>query len=283
MDAREANLIAEQVFDAKKYRIRTHVIALVVDYDDATNTVTVQPVTRAIRLTDPDNVTTFDLPQISEVPVLQRGSGKVWLTVAPAVDTYGLCHISDRIIDDWLAAGGIVDPTGIRCHDLSDAIFEPSLLHLVDEEDNGKFTAAIETDRISMRTRTGKTEVSVLDDETIEINVNDGKASITIDTSGNVSVESQGDVSIAADGDVVMEQNAGESMTVGSSSVDAGNGSDFVALATKVQANFDLINTIIGTTWVPVANDGGAALKTTWGTAWSAGVQQVASGNLKAD
>jgi hypothetical protein len=200
--AREVRQIAERVFNARKYRIRTHVMAQVVSYDAASNTVAVQPVTRAIRITDADNLTTVDLPQVSEVPVHQVGAGKLWCTVAPTEGSYGLLHISDRIIDDWLAAGGVVDPTSIRCHDISDAVFEPSYLPLVEDGDNGALVEPVQEDRISLRTRTGLTEVSVLDDETVEVNVNDGKATVSIDTSGNVSITSDGDVTITSDGNV---------------------------------------------------------------------------------
>ena len=133
MDAREVMRIAGQVFDARKYEIRTHIIAQVSSYDSEKNTVTVQPVTKAVRFTDAENLTTVQLPQISEVPVLQTGSGKVWCTIAPAVGSYGLLHVSDRTIGDWMAAGGIVEPSEIRCPDKRDAIFDPSLVHLVEE------------------------------------------------------------------------------------------------------------------------------------------------------
>lgn len=241
MDAREATQIAEQVFDAKKYRIRTHVIAQVVAYDAATNTASVQPVTKAIRLTDPENITTVQLPQISEVPVLQRGSGKLWLTVAPAVDSYGLLHISDRIIDDWLAAGGIVEPTGIRCHDLSDAIFEPSLLHLVDEGDNGLLAEAVATDRISLRTRTNLTEISVLDDETVYINVSDGKATLTIDTDGNVTLVANGDITAETTGGDALIKAAKGKVTTSSGETVIQDGADWAVQYTALKSAFDTL------------------------------------------
>ena len=263
MDAREVTQIAGQVFDTKKYRIRTHVIAQVETYDTDKNTVTVQPVTKAVRFTDPENITTVELPQISEVPVIQVGSGKLWCTVAPAVDTYGLLHISDRIIDDWLSAGGIVDPTGIRCHDLSDAIFEPSLLHLVAEGDNGLLAVPVATDRISLRTRAGNAEISVLDDETIEIKTAAG--TVSMDAAGKITLE-----------------NSSQSLEVGAAAVAAGSGSDFVAMATKVDTLWTTLYTLL-TTWTPVPTDGGAAFKTAAIAAFPTPPSSVASGNLKAE
>lgn len=274
--------VAVAVFNALKPTLRTHIIGQVVSYDAATNTAVVQPVLKIIRGTDANNTTTIQSAPLADVPVRQVGSGKVWCTVAPAVGSYGELHIADRAIDGWLSSGGIVEPTAPRTHDISDAVFEPSLTHLVDEGDNGKFSVGIATDRISLRTRSGDTEISVLDDETVEVNVNGGKATVSIDTSGNVSVESQGEVSVAADGDVTLEQNSGESLTVGSSSVDAGAGSDFVAMATKVDTLWTTLYTLLST-WTPVPMDGGAAFKAASIAAFPSPPASVASGNLKAE
>lgn len=231
MEARECIRTAESVFDAKKYRIRTHVIAQVVSYDGMTNTAVVQPVTKVIRLTDPNNMTTVELPEISEVPVLQRGSGKVWLTVAPAAGSYGLIHISDRIIDDWLVSGGIVDPTGIRCHDLSDAIFEPSLIPLKDDGEHGPVDKGIAEDRVSLRTRTGKTEISVLEDDSIFVSVNDGRATVVVDSDGNVAINSAGDLTAEADGTITT--NATETVFQ--------SGSDWAVQYTALKSAFDTL------------------------------------------
>ena len=65
-------------------------------------------------------------------------------------------------------------------------------------------------------------------------------------------------------------------------SVQVNNGSDYVALATKVNAMFDLIDGIING-WTPSPQDGGAALKTAWGTAFAAGKQDVSSSKLRSD
>jgi hypothetical protein len=269
--------VAEAVFRAFRPTLRTHIIGQVVSYDAAANTAVIQPVLKIIRGTDVNNMTTIDPAPLSDVPVRQYGSGKLWCTVGPAVGSYGELHIADRAIDGWLSAGGVgVEPTSTRTHDISDAVFEPSLTHLVDEGDNGAFAVGIATDRVSLRTRSGDTEISVLDDETIAISVNGGVASISIDTSGNVSV--------TADGDIALE-NANDSFTVGAASIDAGGGTDFVALAmatdNKIQAIADAITNAAVT---PM--DGGAAFKAAIIAAMTpalAAIGSVASSNLKAD
>lgn len=68
-----------------------------------------------------------------------------------------------------------------------------------------------------------------------------------------------------------------------SGTFDVGNGSDFVAMSAKVDALWDAFYNMF-TTWGPVANDGGAALKTQFTVFFPApGPSPVASTNLKAD
>ena len=296
MDAREVGRIASSVFDAKKYELRTHVFVKVLAYDEESNAVKVQQIRKAIRFTDAENIDTVELPPLSEVLVRQVGSGKLWLTVAPQVDTYGYLHISDRDVDAWRESGGkdsdrIVEPTDTRCMDLRDSVFEPSLVHLGDDDDSGKFMEPIKTDRISMRTRSGLTELSVLDDESISVNINDGNATVTIDADGNVSITTAGDLSATADGDATITaasitlDNGTETAALDGAAFAVGAGSDSVSLAmvtdNKIQAIADAI-----TAGVATPMDGGAGLKATIMAALTpalAALGSVASGNLKAD
>jgi len=81
------------------------------------------------------------------------------------------------------------------------------------------------------------------------------------DASGNVT----GSLHLKADGSVWVN-----------------NGTDFVSLASKVNAMFDLIDGIF-TTWTPPPTpDSGAALKTAW-SAFAAGKQDVSSSKLRSD
>lgn len=267
--------LIEAVVEAKRYDIRTHCIAQVRAYDAEANTVELQPVTHGVRFTDPDNLVSVPLPLLKEVPVSQVGSGPLWATVAPAEGSYGIVHICDRIIDDWKAAGGVNAPSEIRCHSLSDGIFEPSVVHLVVDGDNGAFEEPIKTDRISFRTRSSKTEISVLSDETIQIN--NEKASVTIDADGNVTITSEGEISL---------DNGTSSLLIGDT-VNAGGGADYVALAKKVddtiQALMDAFN---DASVVPTPQDGGAGLYGLLLVQLAARVTpigSVASNNLKAD
>lgn len=196
MDVRYLKQLISSTVRALFVPVRTHVPAQVTGYDGATNTCTVQPVIRKFRAVDPLNMTTVDLPELADVPVMQRGSGKLWATCAPQVGSYGVLHISDRELDQWLAAGGVVDPHTLRQFDISDAIFEPGLTPLVADGDNGLIEEPILTDRIQFRTRSGLTAVSVVDNETVEIK--NEKCTIGIDVDGNVSIVTDGTVTTSA-------------------------------------------------------------------------------------
>jgi len=155
-------------------------------YTAATNTAKIRPCIQAIRVEDADNTKTINLTVLEDVFVKHQGSGKLWSTVAPAVGSYGIVHISDRCLEQWALKGGVVSPGSSRRFDLSDAFFDPGLLNLTPDGDNGALVVPVATDRISLRTRSGITEISVLDDETI--NINNASGTITISIAGQVSV-----------------------------------------------------------------------------------------------
>jgi hypothetical protein len=253
-EAREQARLAEQVSRVGRYDIRTHVIAQVVSYDSETNLAIVQPVNKAVRFTDAVNPEYIELGTISDVPVAQLGSGKLWCTVAPAAETYGLLHISDRTIDEWLELGGVVEPKNIRCHNLSDAIFYPSLLPKIVDGDNGAFDAEddyqqLATDRISLRTRSGLTQVSVLDGESVLIQTISGDtvtSLTTIDADGNITIESEGELSATVAGDVSAESTGGDvNLTAGGNVVTSStetviqDGTDYAVQFTAMKTAFD--------------------------------------------
>lgn len=157
------------LFEKRKKSIHTNIVCQVVSYDEALNTCSVQPVVRAMRADDVNNMVPYDLPQVDDVPVKQMGSGKLLLSVAPAVGSYGNLIVSECSIEAWINDGGIVNPTSARSHHFSDGIFDPGVYPNKVDGDNGKIESAIKTDRVSLRTRSGLTEISVLDDETIFI------------------------------------------------------------------------------------------------------------------
>lgn len=66
-------------------------------------------------------------PILSEVPVMFTSSGDYHVMFQPRVNSFGLCIVSEKSLDDWLLNSAIAEPSDNRSHDLSDAIFIPGL------------------------------------------------------------------------------------------------------------------------------------------------------------
>lgn len=166
------------VFDEKLADVHTHLPAKVVSYNKATNLVSIQPCIDRMRIDDPNNTASIHLPQIDDVPVHHFGSGKCLLTVAPQAGSYGSYHVSERSLTKWLSQGGIATPDNHRKFDISDGFFIPGIYPLVPEgndDEHGLIDPEISEDRIELRTRTGNTFVSVLDNENVEITADTGQ------------------------------------------------------------------------------------------------------------
>jgi hypothetical protein len=242
-----------QIVSKKISRIRTHIPAQVVEYNSGENTVTVQPCIDQFLFTNPEKVSA-PLPKLKNIPVSQRGSGKLWITVAPQAGSYGTVHVFDRSIEKWLQVGGQTVPGSLRTHDLSDSEFVPDLPPLVEDGDNGKIATGIDTDRICLRTRSGLTKISVLDDESVEIK--NENATVTIAVNGEITCECPKFI--------------------------VNDETDSAALASKLDAWLTTADTVLRT-WTPGAADSGAALKTAWIAAFPSAPTTTASTKLKVD
>jgi hypothetical protein len=165
------------LFRAEMATVRTNTVCQVISYDGATNLVSLQPCVKALTPHDIDNPSKA-LPPLNDIPVYQHGSGQVLCTVAPATGSYGLYVVSDRNVDNWITLGGVVDSGSRDNFNLSSGFFLPGLYPTVTDGNNGKLAGAVQTDRVSLRTRDGASEVSVLTDGTVEIN----SSSVTINS-----------------------------------------------------------------------------------------------------
>jgi hypothetical protein len=285
---REIRMVVRAMFDSLIGRIRTHVPGQVVAYDAERNAVTVQPVIMVTRTEDPASADPRPLPQIEDIPVRQYGSGKLIITVPPAVGSYGTIHVVDREFHRWMEAGGVVAPGSARKFDLSDAVFEPGLYPNKADGDNGLIESGIQTDRISIRTRSGLTEISTLADESIYLNVNDGAASITADKDGGIQVSAEGDVSVTSGGDVTVTAD-GKITTDGSETV-LQAGSDWLVQYTALKSAFDTLkndfNNFINVTYNlhmhPTAALGAASVPTVVGTPTTADMSAAKTAKVRA-
>lgn len=203
-------LIAERLSD-----IHTHMLAQVVSYDKTTNLCSVRPCVKRLRTEDPDNDTTVESGIIDDIPVWHHGSGKCLQSVAPQKGSYGVLHVLERSTDAWMSKGGVNDPDSVRKFSDNDGFFVPGGYPQIVDGDNGKLQGDVETDRVSLRTRTGDTQVSVLDDESAEMS--NPNATITVAIDGK----------IAANGDEVKLMD----------------GTDFAVQYTALKSAFDTLKT----------------------------------------
>jgi hypothetical protein len=186
--------------------VHTQMPARVVSYNGHNNTCSIQPCINRIRTEDPNNLTIIELPQINDVPVKQCGSGKLLLSVAPQVDSYGVFYVCERDMELWKTNGGIVDPNSSRKFDLTDGWFDPGLYPLADDGDNGRILPALYTDRIGFRTRLGTSYIYLHDNGEIDLFA-DGTDSVNVrmqtngtftvsNTSGSIDLKPSGQIDV---------------------------------------------------------------------------------------
>lgn len=167
---RNVQKLIRRLVDAAFADVHTHLPAQVISYNATENTCSILPCIKRIRTEDPNNMTTIPLPQIDDVPVKQFGSGKCLFAVAPQAGSYGVFHVAERSIDNWMNNGGIVEPSSARRFDLGDGFFDPGAYPLKADGDKGLVEIPIKTDRIELRTRTRAGYISLLDTDIVEIN-----------------------------------------------------------------------------------------------------------------
>jgi len=169
----------------------TNEIAQVVAFDKATLLVSVQPCVTRFRSADAGKLTGIRVPILNDVSLKLPGSGQTFLSVSPQVGSYGALHFSDRCIEQWVQDGGIAPPRSARKLDLNDCWFDPGLYPQAADGDNGAIAGGIEDDRISLRTREGDAEISVVDNDTLHMTTNGA------------------DLAVSAAGDFVFNKGAG--------------------------------------------------------------------------
>ncbi|WP_416425578.1 Gp138 family membrane-puncturing spike protein [Pseudomonas sp. App30] len=68
-----------------------------------------------------------DISVLVDVPVVFPGSQSWAFFYAMSKGDEGWAHFSQRCIDDWLTAGGSVQPSSLRMFDATDAMFQPGV------------------------------------------------------------------------------------------------------------------------------------------------------------
>lgn len=136
--------------DTMLYLLRTAQPAVVVSFNEAQNSVHVQPAImgkQAKRDAKP-------LPELLDVPVLYYGAGDYVITHKPKAGDVCLLIVNDRSLTRWKQAGGTVDPGERRRHNLTDSVAFFGLNHYAAAYPDIK-------DGIDIRTRDGLTSLNL--------------------------------------------------------------------------------------------------------------------------
>jgi hypothetical protein len=103
--------------------LRVAMPAIVQSFDEATQTVVVQPAIREQMLNKQRVPIPTALPLISFVPIVLPRAGGYALTMPIQQGDEGLLVIADACFDAWYQSGGVQNQIDLRRHDLSDAFF----------------------------------------------------------------------------------------------------------------------------------------------------------------
>jgi len=162
-------------FDSLSLLLRTTMPGVVTAVNLERNTVDVQPVLKA-KMKNKEQP--HNLPIINDVPVEFYGAGDLWITFEPVVGAYCVLSISDRSLEVWKKAGGIVDPVLNRHHNATDALAYFGINPFP------KALPNIEQATMHIRTRDGQSGIKVKADS---ITHHIGGSDISTITAANVS------------------------------------------------------------------------------------------------
>lgn len=162
-------------FDGLSLLLRTTMPAQVVAVDLVNNTVDVQPCLKG-KIKNQEEA--HNLPIINSVQIQYYGAGELWITFEPKIGDYCVLSISDRSLDAWKKAGGVIDPLLNRHHNMTDAFAFFGVNPFPDA------IASIEPATMHIRTRDGVTGLKVKADS---ITHHIGGADICTITAANVT------------------------------------------------------------------------------------------------
>ena len=146
----EAEEAMQYSIDTMLYLLRTAQPGVVVAFNEAQNTVHVQPSIMGKQAKKDAK----PLPELLDVPVSFYGAGGYVITHKPRAGDVCLLVASDRSLSRWKQAGGVIDPGERRRHNLTDSVAFFGLNH---------FAAAYQDikDGIDVRTRDGLTSLNL--------------------------------------------------------------------------------------------------------------------------
>lgn len=136
--------------DTMLYLLRTSQPGIVVAFNEAQNTVQVQPCIQGKQAGKQARA----LPELLDVPVAFYGAGGYVVTHKPQAGDVCLLIANDRSLSRWKQSGGVVDPGERRRHNLTDSVAYFGLNHFAQAYQDIKTG-------IDIRTRDGLTSLNL--------------------------------------------------------------------------------------------------------------------------
>lgn len=150
----EAEEAMQYSIDTMLYLLRTAQPGVVVAFNEAQNTVQVQPCIMGKQAKKDAK----PLPELLDVPVSFYGAGGYVITHKPQAGDVCLLVASDRSLSRWKQSGGVIDPGERRRHNISDSVAFFGLNHFASAYQDIK-------DGIDVRTRDGLTYINLQADK----------------------------------------------------------------------------------------------------------------------
>jgi hypothetical protein len=200
--------------DALATKMRVAIPAEVISFDEAVQTVSVQPLIQEKVISRADGTVIWTpLPVINDVPVLFPQAGNFILTMPIQPGDVVQLLINDLCLDAWYENGGQQNWMDRRRHDLSDAVAIPGL----NAKPQAEAIAAVQTDAAEFRTKDRTQYVRLEDDQMIVKSGNN--TTITIGEN-SVSINQNGTLFSMASNTITMQNAANtQAIVIGPTSV----------------------------------------------------------------
>ena len=193
-DPIEAQMAAQ---DGKQAEMWTALPGIVISFDPAAMTVSVQPAVKGQVQDEGGKSSAVDLPLLVDVPVVFPCGGGFTLTHPIKPDDECLVVFSSRCIDGWWQGGGVGGAPDDRMHDLSDgiAIVGP-------RSQAGKLDPPVDSENVQLRTDDGKAHITMMPDYTIR--AQNPAAKVELTPGGEVTAEADAQIKLSAPS-IIME------------------------------------------------------------------------------
>jgi hypothetical protein len=198
--------------DGRQSEIWTALPGIILSYDAAEGTVSVQPALKGAIQTPDGSLVDVTMDKLIHVPVHFPSGGGYTLTMPVKKGDECLVVFSSRCIDTWWDKGGVQPQAEIRKHDLSDGFA------ILGTRSKVRALKGASTDTVQLRTDDGKTYVEIAGGSgaagttgTFAATGSKGgsihlvtEADVTITAKGKITINASGDVAITASGNVVL-------------------------------------------------------------------------------